>query len=77
LFNYLPKPYAVKWKVKNRGEIARQKNQLRGEITDDGGYEEKIEHTRYKGGHYVECYIIKNGQCVARDIIEVPIEIPK
>lgn len=70
-------PYSIKWKVKNQGEESRLKRQLRGEISDDNGHKEKIEHTRYKGSHYVECFIIKNGQCVARDKIEVPIEISK
>ncbi|MFI3157264.1 MAG: hypothetical protein QX199_14015 [Methylococcaceae bacterium] len=70
----IPKPYAVKWKIKNQGEEAKKINQLRGEITNDGGYAEKIEHTKYKGSHFVECYIIKGGQCIARDKIEVPIE---
>lgn len=71
----VPEPYSIKWKVKNQGEESRLKGQLRGEISDDNGHKEKIEHTRYKGYHYVECYIIKFGQCVAIDRIEVPIEI--
>jgi hypothetical protein len=70
----VPKPYIIKWKVKNHGENARQLGALRGEITDDYGNMEKIEHTKYKGEHYVECYVIKNGICVARDKIEVPID---
>ena len=34
---------------------------------------EKKENTKYKGKHYVECYIIKNNCCVAFDNILVPI----
>lgn len=71
----VPKPYAVKWKVRNRGSIARKKNMLRGEISIDKGNQEKIEQSNFKGAHYVECYIIKDNVCVARDIIHVPIEI--
>jgi hypothetical protein len=46
---------------------------LRGEITNDKGNEEKIEYTKYQGQHYVECYIIKNNICVAFDRILVPV----
>jgi hypothetical protein len=71
----VPKPYSVKWKVKNKGLQARKLKQLRGEITDDDGHEEKIEHTKYIGSHYVECYILKGNVCVAKDRIEVPIKL--
>ncbi|MEH2997863.1 nucleotide-binding domain-containing protein [Bacillus amyloliquefaciens] len=63
--------FKVYWKVKNRGEEAKKKGQLRGQIVKGGN--KKIEHSRYKGEHYVECYIIHNGVCVARDHIKVPI----
>lgn len=63
--------YKVYWKVRNRGEEAIKRKQQRGEIVQ--GNEEKIERTTFKGGHYVECYIIYNGVCVARDFIDVPI----
>lgn len=64
-------PYNVYWKVRNRGEEAIKRKQQRGEIVR--GNEEKIERTSFKGGHYVECYIIHNGVCVARDFLDVPI----
>ncbi|MQR93715.1 nucleotide-binding domain-containing protein [Fictibacillus phosphorivorans] len=64
-------PYAIYWKVRNRGPEAIKRNMLRGEIVS--GNETKIERTSFKGGHYVECYIIHNGVCVARDSIDVPI----
>ena len=32
-----------------------------------------IENTNFAGEHWVECYIIKNGICVARDNVSVPI----
>ena len=67
-------PYNVYWKVKNFGEEAKNRNDLRGEITKDTGHETKKENTKYKGQHYVECYIIKNDICVARDKINIPIE---
>jgi len=67
----VPKPYDVYWKVRNFGEEA--KNDLRGEIVKDKGHETKTENTRYRGKHYVECYIIKENICVARDRIDIPI----
>jgi len=69
--NVVPTPYSVKWKIKNKGNEAT--HDLRGEILDDHGREERVEHTRYQGSHYAECYIIKDGQCVAKSKITVPI----
>lgn len=65
----VPKPYQVYWKIKNRGEEAIKADCLRGEIiTDDlaNGTRHR-EPTAYRGRHYVECYIIKGGTCVAID----------
>lgn len=69
--NTVPRPYKVYWKVRNFGYEAR--NDLRGEITPDNGFETKTENTRYRGEHFVECYVIKDNICVARDKIEIPI----
>ena len=63
----VPQPYEVYWKVRNTGEEAARLNALRGEITRDAGAGQKTESTRYRGSHYVECYIVKGGKCVARD----------
>jgi hypothetical protein len=71
--NNVPFPYRVYWKVKNVGEVAEQKNCIRGQIDMDYGNNVKRESSNFKGPHYVECYIIKNGVCVARDRINVPI----
>lgn len=68
-------PYEVKWKVKNKGEIAKKRNMLRGQIHDDNGSHTRNENSNFSGEHYVECYIIKKGICVARDRITVPISI--
>jgi hypothetical protein len=59
----IPGPYRVFWKVKNTGREAEAADDLRGEITE--GENKKTEHTKYRGDHYVECYIVKNGTCVA------------
>jgi hypothetical protein len=49
------------------GEEAAKAGQLRGEIRVDAGGATKREQTLYRGSHYVECFIVKNGVCVARD----------
>jgi hypothetical protein len=67
------KPYSVKWKVKNEGQIAKDKNMLRGQIFNDNGSEKRTENSNFEGAHFVECFIIKNNICVARDRIDVPI----
>lgn len=66
-------PYIVKWKVKNQGEVAKRRNNLRGQILDDNGTKTRREESNFAGAHYVECFIIKDGVCVARDRIDVPI----
>jgi len=57
-----------RWKVKNNDEC----EQPRGEITLDQT-KNNPETTKYIGNHYVECYAIKNGVCVARS--KVPVKI--
>jgi hypothetical protein len=59
--------YQLYWKVRNGGGEAAQVNELRGEITRDQGENGKTETTSYKGTHYVECYVVKDGVVVARD----------
>ena len=67
----VPKPYKVLWKVKNVGPESQRRNDVRGQILDRGS--SITEHTRFYGNHYIECYIIKDGCCVARQLIRVPI----
>lgn len=69
----VPLPYAVKWKVTNRGEQAIKRDCVRGQIIDDKGSLERKESTNFKGSHFVECYVIKDNMVVARDSIDVPI----
>jgi hypothetical protein len=57
-------PYSsdlLKWKVKNDNSSPAP----RGEITDHRTRRHP-EETKYKGSHFVECYAIKDGRCVAR-----------
>jgi hypothetical protein len=53
--------------VRNGGADAQRASALRGEIRADSGSRTLEEHTAYKGTHYVECYIVKNGVVVASD----------
>jgi hypothetical protein len=61
----VPEPFDVFWKVRNYGREAAARDQLRGEIHADEGRRERSETTSYTGHHYVECYVVKNGVCVA------------
>ena len=46
------------------------KNQIRGQIEERGhGYS----GTYFLGNHYIECYIVKDGSCMAKKRIEIPI----
>lgn len=71
----VPEPYNILWKVKNEGQQARDVGQLRGSIFS--GEKTITEPTKFKGKHYVECYIVKNNILVAMDRIDVPIEIER
>lgn len=69
----VPDDYFVFWKIRNRGEHAVRRGQLRGQLERDSGNNEKIERSTFEGNHYVEAYIVKDGVCVARERIAVPI----
>lgn len=72
--NDVPQPYDVLWKVKNEGLYADEHHSLRGQIISSNAPNNvRSENSSFDGAHYVECYIIKNGYCVARDRIDVPI----
>ena len=66
-------PYKLFWKVRNLGEIAEKKNMIRGQILADEGHGKRKENSSFHGPHFVELYIVKDGVCVARDKIDVPI----
>lgn len=67
----VPYPYDIYWKIRNVGTEAYKRNMIRGSIFK--GKTSRIEHSNFRGDHYVECYIIKNGICVARKRLPVPI----
>ncbi len=62
------KPFDVYWQIVNTGEEA--KGNLRGEFIHPksagaGGLRHQ-DHSAYKGVHWAECFIVKEGVCVAR-----------
>lgn len=70
-------PYEVKWQVVNTGEHAKREGQLRGDFFDSRektnhqsiSILEDIESTSFTGKHWIQCFIIKNGVCVAESDI--------
>ena len=62
------------WKVKNEGDLAKQKNDIRGQLLETTSYIH-TEYSKFDGDHYVEAYIIKNDVCVAKGRIKVPIRV--
>lgn len=63
----------IYWKVRNVGPEAIRLDQIRGQIVKTNSITHG-ERTSFRGAHYVECYLVKNGVCIARDKIEVPIQ---
>lgn len=70
----VPEPYQVYWKVKNQGSVAKKENKIRGQIVRTNELTHH-EETSFKGNHFVECYIIKDGECVAKRRILVEIKV--
>ena len=59
-------PFEVLWQVVNTGEEAESARDLRGDFYPSEGRFIRWERTKYKGCHWVRCYVVKNGVCVAR-----------
>ncbi|MCK4642910.1 hypothetical protein KAU32_04670 [bacterium] len=68
----LAEPFETYWQVVNTGEEAYRNNGLRGNIFI--GAKTRWERTLYKGIHWIECYIVKNGICYANDRFIVKIK---
>lgn len=65
--NVLP-PFKVYWQVVNTGKDARVQDDLRGDIFSDRE-PTSLNHTetaKYRGRHWIECFIVKGDRCVAR-----------
>lgn len=70
----IPGSYTIKWKIRNFGEDAINANDLRGKIELSSPKDTiKQEHAKYRGTHFVECFVIKNQCCVASNILTVTI----
>lgn len=65
----IPKPYRVYWQIVNTGYEAEQARGLRGGfeggVLVERGNLTRSETTRYRGVHSIECFIVKNGACIA------------
>jgi hypothetical protein len=67
----IPGAFDVYWQVVNTGrEAASIEGGLRGQIKHSGsagrgGLTQK-EATAYTGSHWIECFIVQNGRCIAR-----------
>jgi Adenylyl/Guanylyl and SMODS C-terminal sensor domain len=63
----VPKPFKVHWQVVNTGEEAYRAGQLRGDFYDSSSSgRSRTESTAYRGMHWVEGFVVKDGVCVAR-----------
>lgn len=60
----VPSPFEVFWQVVNTGVEAKQASDLRGGFINSGIF--RKETTRYRGSHWIECFVVKNGICVAQ-----------
>lgn len=70
----VPGPFDLYWKVRNTGPEAARIGQLRGQLLLDNGSRSRVESTSYRGRHYVEAYVVKNGKILASDRHDVVIE---
>lgn len=52
--------------MRNFGAEAEAVDALRGDMHKDDGSRQRTESTSYRGRHYVACYVVKNGVCVAQ-----------
>lgn len=68
-----PQPFQVYWQVVNTGKEADESHCLRGDFYASSGdcvfelgKKIRLEPTKYRGNHWVECFIVRNGVCIAR-----------
>lgn len=65
--SHIPKPHSIIWQPVNSGREAELAGVMRGELINDAGDNSREECLAYSGTHYMKCYVIKDGKCVARD----------
>ncbi len=64
-----PHPYRVYWQIVNTGNQAVKSRGLRGQFEDgriERGHLVREENTLYQGSHSIQCFIVKDGYCVAK-----------
>lgn len=59
-------PFAVQWQVTNTGDEALAARQPRGNFEESDEGTVRWEQTAYRGTHWVQAFILKDGYCVAR-----------
>ena len=67
------RPYWLHWQVVNTGRHAASENALRGNFfrgkkldgTDTGDHD-NWEQTKYTGSHWIQCFAVRSGVCVAQ-----------
>ena len=65
----VPEPYEVRWQIVNTGRDAMLADGLRGdefEVSNGSSKHVRWETTEYRGTHWIEAFIIRDGLCVAR-----------
>ena len=61
----VPPPYEIRWVVKNHGREARA-FERKGDHETFPGTPTQWEHAQYKGHHFMDCEILKEGEVVAK-----------
>jgi hypothetical protein len=54
----------IYWQITNTGNEAERAGQLRGAF--EHGRASKVESSRYRGDHAIECFLVRRGACIAR-----------
>lgn len=66
----VPPPFEIKWQIVNTGTEAASAgpDQLRGGFDEGNGTSGRVrwEGTSFRGTHWIEAFVIKNGVCLAR-----------
>lgn len=62
------KPFKVYWQIVNTGSEAIKAGCLRGgfDESSNANTNVRLEKTEYSGSHSIQCFVIKNGYCVAK-----------
>jgi len=72
-------PFKIYWQVVNTGEHAKLQNGLRGSIFpgySDGTKLHRWEESLFTGRHWIECFIVKDENCVARKKFFINVKNP-